>query len=87
MHSLQALALMQEKRMAARIAVDPDQRSPSSTDWPGSNGTAKVSQWPAARSTPRQIFRIAVSLIGRRARGRAVCSTRQDARRSSVRPG
>ena len=41
MHSLQALALMQEKRMARLgIAVARIQRSPSSTDWPGSNGTS-----------------------------------------------
>src|ERR1044071_8461382 len=65
MHSLQALALMQEKRMAnvgsllARI-----QRSPSSTDWPRSNGTSWVSQRPRALSRPRQIFSVAVSLIG-----------------------
>ena len=40
-HSLQALALMQEKRMArlgSRLALI--QRKPSSTDWPGSNGTS-----------------------------------------------
>src|SRR5690348_6757896 len=47
LHSLHALALMHEKRMArlgsrcARI-----QRSPSSTDCPGSNGTSKMSHRP-----------------------------------------
>src|SRR5262249_60266365 len=64
MHSLHALALMQEKRIAsvgsqlARI-----QRNPSSTDWPLSNGTAKVCHSPPLRSAPRQILSFAVFFI------------------------
>src|SRR5215469_8756083 len=64
MHSLQALALMQEKRIAnvgsrwTRI-----QRSPSSTDWPGSNGTSWISQRPEALSRPRQILSLACPII------------------------
>ncbi len=36
------------------------QRRPSSTDWPGSNGTSKLSQRPASRAAPRQIFSVAI---------------------------
>ncbi len=44
MHSLQALALMQEKRMASDGSLlTRIQRMPSSTDWPRSNGTSWVS--------------------------------------------
>src|SRR5262249_38607874 len=65
MHSLQALALIHEKRIASvGSLLTRTQRSPSSTDWPRSNGTSWVSQWPLALSRPRQIFSVAVSLIG-----------------------
>src|SRR6266481_7364889 len=62
MHSLQALALMQENRIAnvgARFARI--QRSPSSTDWPGSNGTSWFSNCPACGVSPRQIRNRAVA--------------------------
>src|SRR5438477_2069631 len=58
MHSLHALALMQEKRMARlgsrwmRI-----QRKPSSTLWPASKGTSKVSTRPGEL---RLIFSLAI---------------------------
>ena len=64
MHSLQALALMQEKRMA-RVGswFALIQRSPSSTDCPGSNGTSWCSQRPAPALSPRQILSCAMSLM------------------------
>src|SRR5688572_24514250 len=60
MHSLQAFALMHEKRIArlgsrcTRI-----QRSASRTVWPGSNGTSWCSKRPCAPGTPRQILSLA----------------------------
>src|SRR5258707_10484544 len=64
MHSLQALALMQENRIASEGSLCTRiQRSPSSTDWPRSNGTAWVSQRPSVLLWPRQIFRVAVSVM------------------------
>src|SRR5438309_11375728 len=64
MHSLQALALMQENRTASEGSLlTLIQRRPSSTDWPRSNGTAWVSHLPWALSWPRQILRFAVSLM------------------------
>src|SRR5271169_258099 len=63
MHSLQALALMQEKRIASDGSLlMRSQRKPSSTDWPSSNGTSKFSHRPASRSVPRQILSVATWL-------------------------
>src|SRR5258708_39960802 len=62
MHSLQALALMQENRSAnvgSRFART--QRRPSRTDWPGSNGTSWLSNCPAGGASPRQIRNRAVA--------------------------
>src|SRR5262249_892263 len=80
MHSLQALALMQEKRMASvGSALTRIQRSPSSTDWPASNATSYLTHCPPCRSRPRQIFSFAVAVIARLAsqwrslRGRERC--------------
>src|SRR5690242_19548935 len=60
MHSLHALALMQEKRMARlgsrwmRI-----QRRPSSTVWPGSKGTSYSAKRPGSPAAPRRILSLA----------------------------
>src|SRR5215831_7273880 len=65
MHSLQALVLMQENRIAnvgswfARI-----QRRPSRTDWPGSNGTSWLSNCPAGVLSPRHTRSRTVALSG-----------------------
>src|SRR6516165_8897361 len=67
MHSLQALALMQENRIASvGSLLMRSQRSPSSTDCPGSNGTSKVSQRAGSPSLPRRIFSVATVLTRHR---------------------
>src|SRR6516165_4095550 len=64
MHSLQALALIQEKRIASDGSLWlRSQRRPSSTDWPNSNGTPNVSQRAAPASLPRLIFKVATLLM------------------------
>src|SRR5688572_18091247 len=63
MHSLHALALMHEKRMArlgsrcTRI-----QRRPSSTVWPASNGTSYCAKRPVSPAAPRQILSLACNV-------------------------
>src|SRR5262249_44764170 len=75
-HSLQALALIQEKRIASvgsrwiRI-----HRRPSSTDWRGSNGTEWACQLPAFASVPRQIRSVAHSVMARLSRRHAGTSS------------
>src|ERR1051326_6424341 len=60
MHSLHALALMHEKRIA-RLGSrwTRSQRSASSTVWPGSKGTSCRSKRPATPGVPRRILSLA----------------------------
>ncbi len=53
---------MQEYRIASVGSLrERIQRSPSRTDWPGSNGTSWVSKRPASRCAPRQTRSVANS--------------------------
>src|SRR3989442_12721403 len=64
MHSLHAFALMHEKRMAsAGSRFTRIQRRPSSTVWPGSNGTSNSSKRPGLPGLPRQTRNLAVFIL------------------------
>src|SRR5215472_7618984 len=64
MHSLQALALMQENRIAkVGSLLMRSQRKASSTDCPGSNGTSKLCQRGGSPWLPRRIFSLATAVM------------------------
>src|SRR5262249_11874292 len=88
MHSLQALALMQENRIASvGSLLMRSQRSPSSTDCPGSNGTSKLCQRGGVLRLPRLILSLATAVTTpapRPARQRAAARRPQAARVDGV---